>query len=132
MKRKESQSLRLKQLSTQLTPDQPIRAVTRPTGGWIKAVRGALGLSQREVAERLTRSPQAVHQLEKSEAAGTVTLAQLEAAAGAMGCQLIYTFVPRQGTLADLADPQRTQSDRALHHSMALEGQAVGQDSPAT
>ena len=132
MKRKESQSLRLKQLSAQLTLDQPVRAFTRPTGGWIKAVRGALGLSQREVAGRLGRSPQAVHQLENSEAAGTVTLSQLEAAAGAMGCRLIYTFVPGQGTLADLADPQRAQSDRALRHSMALEGQAVAEDSSPT
>ena len=132
MKRKESQSLRLKQLSAQLTLDQPVRAVTRPTGGWIKAVRGALGLSQREVAGRLGRSPQAVHQLENSEAAGTVTLSQLEAAAGAMGCRLIYTFVPGQGTLADLADPQPAQSDRALRHSMALEGQAVAEDSSPT
>ena len=132
MKRNESQSLRLKQLSAQLTLDQPVRAVTRPTGGWIKAVRGALGLSQREVAGRLGRSPQAVHQLENSEAAGTVTLSQLEAAAGAMGCRLIYTFVPGQGTLADLADPQRAQSDRALRHSMALEGQAVAEDSSPT
>ena len=132
MKRKESQSLRLKQLSAQLTLDQPVRAVTRPTGGWIKAVRGALGLSQREVAGRLGRSPQAVHQLDNSEAAGTVTLSQLEAAAGAMGCRLIYTFVPCQGTLADLADPQRAQSDRALRHSMALEGQAVAEDSSPT
>ena len=132
MKRKESQYLRLKQLNAQLTPDQPIQAVTRPTGGWIKAIRGALGLSQREVAKRLARSPQAVHQLERSEAAGTITLAQLEAAAGAMGCRLIYTFVPGQGTLANLADPQRAQSDRALRHSMALEGQAVAEDSSPT
>ena len=130
MNRKESQSIRLKQLNAQLTPDQPIRAVTRPAGGWIKAIREALGLSQREVAERLARTPQAVHQLENSEAGGTVTLTQLEAAAAAMGCQLIYTFVPCQGTLAYLADPQRAQSDRALRHSMALEGQAVTEDSP--
>jgi hypothetical protein len=61
-----------------------------------------------------------------------VTLSQLEAAAGAMGCRLIYTFVPGQGTLADLADPQRAQSDRALRHSMALEGQAVAEDSTPT
>ncbi len=132
MKRAKFQSIRLKQLTTQLTPDQPIQAVTRPTGGWIKAIRGALGLSQRELATRLSRSPQAVHQLENSEAAGTITLAQLEAAAGAMGCRLIYTFVPGRGTLADLADPQRAQSDRALRHSMALEGQAVAEDSSAT
>jgi hypothetical protein len=49
-------------------------------------------------------SPQAVHQLEKSEAAGTISLKQLEAAATAMGCRVVYAVVPRKGSLPELAD----------------------------
>lgn len=74
-----------------------------PDGGWLRAFRHALGLSLRTVAAVLKVSPQAVHQLEKSEAAGSISLRQLEAAAGAMGCRLVYAIVPRQGSLAELA-----------------------------
>jgi hypothetical protein len=52
---------------------------------------------------RLNVSPQAIHQLEKSEAAGTISLGQLEVVAASMGCRLTYALVPRQGSLADLA-----------------------------
>jgi transcriptional regulator with XRE-family HTH domain len=66
-------------------------------------MRHALGLSLRSVAGGVKVSPQAIHQLEKSEAAGTISLGQLEAVAASMGCRVAYALVPRQGTLADLA-----------------------------
>ena len=66
-------------------------------------MRHALGFSLRSVALGLKVSPQAIHQLEKSEAAGTISLGQLEAVASSMGCRVAYALVPRQGSLADLA-----------------------------
>jgi hypothetical protein len=48
-------------------------------------------------------SPQALHQLEKSEAAGTISLKQLDAAASAMECRVVYAVVPRKGSLAELS-----------------------------
>jgi predicted DNA-binding mobile mystery protein A len=125
MKRNESQSLRLKQLNEQLHPNQPIGATQRPAGGWLKAIRQALGLSLKSVARELRISPQAVHQLEKSEAASSISLRQLEAVAEAMGCRVVYCLVPRLGTLADLAGSAGEQTRRAVRHSMALEGQTI-------
>jgi len=125
MNRKTAQALRLKQLTSQLDPSQLVQAVQRPAGGWLKAVREALGLSLKVVAGRLKLSPQAIHQLEKSEAGGTISLRQLEAVAGAMGCRVVYSLVPRQGSLADLANAGRDEALRSVQHSMSLEGQAV-------
>ena len=96
-------------------------SVQRPVGGWLRAVRQALGHSLQSIATKLKVSPQAIHQFEKSEAAGTISLKQLEAVANAMGCRVVYTLLPRQGTLAELANPH----DRSVRHTMALEGQAV-------
>jgi len=127
MNRKESQSLRLKQLSEQLLPERSQQTIQRPVGGWLRAIRQALGLSLKSVAGKLKISPQAIHQFEKSEAAGAISLRQLEAVAGAMGCRVIYTLVPQQGTLAELARSASEQALRAVQHSMALEGQAVEQ-----
>ena len=125
MNNKDSQVLRLRQLTEQLRPDQHLQTVQRPIGGWLKAVRQALGQSLKSVAKELKVSPQAIHQLEKSEAAGSISLRQLEAVAGAMGCRLVYTLLPRQGTLADLASSANDKTLRAARHSMALEDQAV-------
>ena len=105
MNRQENKVLTLKYLSTQLNPERAIQAVQRPAEGWLRAFRHALGFSLRSIAGRLKVSPQAIHQLEKSEAAGTISLGQLEAVAGAMGCRVAYALVPRQGSLAELSAP---------------------------
>jgi predicted DNA-binding mobile mystery protein A len=125
MNRRQSQALRLKQLTGQLDPNRPLHAVHRPIGGWLRAVRQALGKSLKSVAGELGVSPQAIHQLEKSEAAGSISLKQLEAVSRAMGCHVVYTLVPNHGTLAELADPSQDEGRRAVRHSMALEGQAI-------
>ncbi|HVS52996.1 MAG TPA: helix-turn-helix domain-containing protein [Opitutaceae bacterium] len=63
-----------------------------PRRSWIKSTRETLGLSLQALADRLDVSPQAVHQLEGSEAAGTISLGQLEKLARAMGCRLTYSL----------------------------------------
>ncbi len=103
MTRQDNKALTLKYLSTQLNPERAIQTVQSPPDGWLRAFRHALGFSLRSIAVRLNVSPQAIHQLEKSEAAGTISLGQLEAVAASMGCRLTYAVVPRQGSLADLA-----------------------------
>jgi predicted DNA-binding mobile mystery protein A len=130
MNRRDSQVIRLKQLLDQTQPGQSLGAVRLPIGGWLKAVRQALGRSLKSVGAELKTSPQAIHQFEKSESAGAISLRQLEAVAGALGCRVVYSLVPRQGTLADLANSSREQTRRAVRHTMALEDQAV--DDPAT
>jgi predicted DNA-binding mobile mystery protein A len=125
MNRKESQFLRLKQLNDQLHPDRTLKTVHRPVGGWLRAVRQALGLSLQSLANKLKTSPQAIHQFEKSEARSSISLKHLEDVAEAMGCRLIYTLVPRNGKLADLAASESGRGRRAVGHSMALEGQEI-------
>ena len=126
MNKRENQSIRLSQLNSLLSPDQPLQSVQRPVGGWLRAVRQALGRSLKSVAGERKLSPQAIHQLEKSEAADTISLKQLEAAADAMGCRLIYTLIPREGSLAQLAEAHDSGAhQRSVRHSMSLEGQSV-------
>lgn len=125
MNRKQYQVLSLKHLSEQLTSSKPLWELQSPSGGWLKALRQALGLSLKSVAERLKLTPQSIHQFEKSEAIGSISLRQLEALAGAMGCRVVYAIVPRQGTLEALANAERHAALQAVQHSMALEGQAV-------
>ena len=87
---------------------------TRLGSDWLKATRLKLGLGLRQVAERLDVSPQAVHQFEKSETAGTISLRQLENVAHAMGCRVVYALVP-----AKAARPTRVA--RATPAPLAVE-----------
>lgn len=105
-----------------------VDALAPPRGGWVKAVREALGMSAAELGARLGASRQAVAAMEASERASTARLSTLAAAAVAMDCQLVYALVPNatlQGTVeaqaARIFDTWASQTAQ----SMALEGQAV-------
>jgi len=125
MNKSNIQSLRLRQLDDQLSAGRPIAGLERPSAGWIRAIRQALGLSLKTVAGRLGQTPQAVKQAEESEAAGTISLRRLEAAADAMGCRLVYAIVSRKGSLSMLAGADENDALDSVQRTMALEGQAV-------
>lgn len=107
----------------------------KPAGGWLRAVRQALGLAQASVAKKAGISQQAYAQFERGEAAGSLSVGNLQRAAEAMDCELVYCLVPRAGRaksfgeLAARLDPDFAHL-QATEHSMSLEGQAVG-DLPA-
>ena len=124
MNRSDIQSLHLNQLIDQLGPHTTVWELQRPMEGWLRKFRLALGLSLKSVAERLKVSPQAIHQLEKSEAAQSISLRQLEAVAGAMGCRVFYTLVPRQGAVGELANDGQGERPRVLREPTMIEGRA--------
>jgi predicted DNA-binding mobile mystery protein A len=128
--RNEFKSLRLKQLDRGLKPYRAARMIPRPSKGWIRTIRLALGISSGELARRLGTSRQLPLQLEKGEAEDRITLKSLRAAANALDCDLVYAFVPRADSLQDLTEnrarAEATKRVLGVEHSMALEDQAVG------
>jgi len=85
------------------------KKVRRSKWGWLRGVRQAVGMRVDEVAWRLKMGKSEVYRLEMSEARETITLGKLRATAEAMGCELVYAVVPRQGTLEDLAEALETE-----------------------
>ena len=130
------QDLLLSTLDTQLPALVAAqKSAGTPAGGWLRAVRQAMGLAQSTVAKNTGISQQAYAQFERGEAVGTLSLGNLQRAAAAMDCDLVYFLVPRDGRaksfgeLAAQHDPDFAHL-QASEHSMALEGQAVGDLSP--
>ncbi len=125
----EFRKLRVEQLQRSLKPfltaDSP-----RPQKGWIRAIREATGVTVREMARHLERAPSVAAHFEKSEAEYRITLGSLRQAADSLGCQLVYAFVPKNGSVQELAEARArakaSENVRAVEHSMALEDQAVG------
>jgi len=126
----EFKRLRVAQLERALRPFNTVKEVARPRRGWIGAIREATGITTRELSKRLGGSPSLASALEKSEAEYRITLGSLRDVAGALGCQLVYALVPKRGNMRELAEERArkaaAENVRAVEHTMALEGQAVG------
>ncbi|GMA23625.1 transcriptional regulator [Luteimicrobium album] len=113
---------------------EPLRkhssATARPAGGWVRAVRSALGMSTTDLARRLGVTPVAVRKLEASERNGVVRLDTLTRAADAMGCDVVYAFVPRTSLEEFVEVRAQERADTELGQvdtTMALEAQRTSQ-----
>lgn len=102
-----------------------------PRSGWIKAVRGALGMNARQLAERVGVEQSNITRLEERESSGNVTLQRLARVAKAMDCRLVYAIVPNDGftNLEDIIEARAKafaqQIVRRTEHSMRLEKQGT-------
>jgi len=124
------QNLRLRQVSESLGRLAALRKTPRPRGGWIRAIRTALGMSTTQLARRVGIGQSALSESEKREVEDTITLGTLRRIADGLDCDLVYALVPRTGSLAAMRERQargiaNRQVDR-VSHSTALEDQAVG------
>ncbi len=110
-------------------------AAIRPTRGWLRAVREAIGARQDAIAKRMSVQRQSYARLETTEARGAISLSTLQKAAAAMDCDVVYYLVPRAGVAETYAELARKHDPKFKHlkaseHSMALEDQAVGDLKP--
>ena len=100
-----------------------------PRGGWVRAIRDALGMTQAQLAARMGLSRPAVQGLERAEAERRITLESLDRLARAMHCRVVYALVPEGGSLDGLRETQaEALADKLLtpaDHSMKLEAQGV-------
>jgi len=102
--------------------------LTTPPEGWIASLRKALGMSGAQLARRMGVTRAAVHQAERNETDGAITLKQLEKVASALGGRLVYAVVP-DTTVEDTVRAQASRKAeklvaRASGH-MALENQSL-------
>lgn len=115
MKRSERARLARMTLDFRFQVGGPEAVAQRPTRGWIRAVRDALGMTSRQLGLRMRISQPAVAQLERSEAAGVIQLDTLRRAADALECDLVYAFVPR----TTLTDTVRTRAEHVARQDIA-------------
>jgi predicted DNA-binding mobile mystery protein A len=99
---------------------------TVPRGGWLRAIREALGMSSKDLAARMGVAESTVVRLEVSELAQTAQLSSLRRAAEALGCDLVYAVVPRRPLEETVQEQARKQAAKFLapvQHTMLLEDQ---------
>ncbi|MHA7130227.1 mobile mystery protein A [Algoriphagus namhaensis] len=124
--------LQLEQLEHKLAAFSSAQKVMIPQTGWLKAVRISLGMSLQQLADKLSITKQSVREIELREQSRSITLKSLQETANALDMDLVYGFVPKDGSLDKLIDRKSrelaTRIVSRTSHSMKLEDQENTQE----
>lgn len=124
-----SKKLMRQQLDDKLNP---LKDFTMPTVGWIKIIRTALGLTTAQLAKKCGLSKQRISRIERDEKLKKTSLETLEKVAAQLECKFIYAFVPIESVekiIEKQARKKALEKLKLISHSMALEGQALSNQS---
>ena len=109
------------QLDETLKSFEPLKAMSAPRKGWIRAIRDTLGMTGVQLAKRLKVNQQRVARIEQDEVLGKVTLNTMQNVAEAMDCVFVYGVVARDS----LEHIVRRQAERVAKKRMARSNQMM-------
>lgn len=125
-------SLQIQQLGRKMQAYAQLQTLVPPPTGWIKAVRTAIGMSMQQLGNRLSITRQSAQEIEQREQDGSITLKSLREAAHAMDMELVYGFVPKDGSIDRLIERRAKVLAKEIvlrtSHSMRLEDQENSQE----
>ncbi len=120
-------SLHIQQLDRKIQAIAGLQSITPPPFGWIKAIRTALGMSLQQLGNKLSVTKQSVKEIEEREKEGAITLKTLRETAKALDMELVYGFVPKDGSLEKLINRKARELAKQIvlrtSNSMKLEDQ---------
>ena len=102
-------SLQLQQLNNKMLKFATLKQVAIPPTGWIKAIRTAFGMSMLQLGNKLSITKQGIMDIEKREMEGSITIKSLKELGRALDMQLVYGFVPNDGSLDALIERRATE-----------------------
>ena len=116
------------QLEITLEKFRPLLNIPMPPKGWIRAVRDALGMNGRQLADRLNVTRQRAALIEKDELGSSATLKTMRRVAESLDCVFVYALVPRtslEHTLHEQAKRVAKKRLARVSHTMMLENQKL-------
>lgn len=121
--------LNIQQLDETISHLDESTLTSTPANGWINTIRNSLGMSARTLGERVGLSQPRIALMEKGEVDGSISIKTLEKAAQGLGCRVIITLIPENGTLQDMREKQALKKARQISQytelHMELEEQAT-------
>ena len=118
------------QLGAKLAQFNSLLEVQTPQKGWIRAIRDALGMSAKQLADRTGMAQQRIAVVEKGEFTGAVTLKTMRRIAEGLDCVFVYGFVPKtdlETTLRKRAEQIAAKRLSQVSQTMGLENQALSE-----
>ncbi len=126
------QQLLIRQLTAKMKPYESISDIGKPSRGWIYCIRSTLGMSLRQLGDRLNMTPQGVRKLESNEAHGKITMKKMEDLARALEMDFVYGFVSWHGGLEQMIEHRAQQLAQEIvartHQTMVLEDQQISKE----
>jgi predicted DNA-binding mobile mystery protein A len=118
----------VEQLDETLSRFKNVQGVSPPPKGWIRAIREALGMTGKQLAERLNVRQPRIPILEKDEISGAVSMRTMRQAAEALDCVFVYALVPRstlENTIREQVRQIAIERMKRTTHTMILEDQQL-------
>ncbi|MCB9281912.1 MAG: mobile mystery protein A [Lewinellaceae bacterium] len=133
---KDQKHLRIAQLDKKIAHLAGAKDIAFPGEGWVYALRTALGMSLRQLGNRLGITPQGTKDIERREKDGSITLQRLREVAAALDMQLVYGLVPNDQTLEKMIEKRAHELAREVvlktSHTMHLENQGLDDEAVKT
>ncbi|MFN8211190.1 MAG: hypothetical protein U0T33_09525 [Bacteroidales bacterium] len=107
------QKLILEQLDAKILQLKKAEGLVMPSSGWVFSIRQALGMSLRQMGNKMGITAQSVKEIEQREQNETISLKVLRQFGKSLNLKLIYGFIPQDGSLEDIIEKRA--------HELALE-----------
>ena len=107
------QKLILEQLDAKILQLKKAEGLVIPSSGWVFSIRQALGMSLRQLGNKMGITAQSVKEIEEREQNDTISLKVLRQFGKSLNLKLIYGFIPRDGSLENIIEKRA--------HELALE-----------
>jgi predicted DNA-binding mobile mystery protein A len=121
------QKLILDQVEKRIQELMLLDSIVIPHEGWIYSIRNALGMTLRQLGNRLNITAQSAKEIEEREKNGTVSLAVLRQVGVAVDMKRVYGFIPKAGSLEKMIENRAKEIAeeivRRTSASMVLEDQ---------
>jgi len=123
----DKQKLILEQIDRKILQLKKIEDLTIPASGWIYAIRQALGMSLRQLGNKMGITPQSVKEIEVREKNGTISLNVLKQFGKSLDLKLVYGYIPKHDSLEMIIEKRAEEIAREIVNrtstSMKLEDQ---------
>lgn len=124
--------LLIEHLDKKLEKFKDLARVQIPTKGWINTIRNTLNMTRDQLGSKLEMTKGAIQKIEEREALGQITINKLRDVGQALDMQLVYGFVPNDGTIEDLINSKAEKLAQKIvlrtNQNMKLEDQGIGDE----
>jgi predicted DNA-binding mobile mystery protein A len=122
-----TQKLILDQIDKKILEMNVPDSFVMPPAGWIYSIRQALGMTLRQLGNKLKITAQSVKEIENREKNGSVSLNVLRQVGSSLDMKLVYGFIPKTGSLEKMIENRALEIARDIVQrtsaSMTLENQ---------
>jgi predicted DNA-binding mobile mystery protein A len=124
--------LLIEQLDQKLSEFNNAGMVMIPQKGWINTIRTTLNMTRDQLGTKLNLTKGAIQKIEEREATGQITINKLRDVGKALDLQLVYGFVPKDGSIKNLINLRAEQLARKIvlrtNQNMKLENQGISNE----